>query len=163
MRERERESREKREARPEPAVARAKDFYALLSHFRVYIVNWLTSNDEGERAEKEGRERGLTGNGPELRPESYLVRSDWLACLDLDLVLGLSESLKCVSAHVRQAANAVGNSRWQKGQIFYYASDLSSCVVNFTVLRCLSCAYLQTNTNICMHPIFLICRRGEEG
>jgi len=27
--------------------SRAKDFYALLSHFRVYIVNWLTSNDEG--------------------------------------------------------------------------------------------------------------------
>lgn len=52
--ERERESREKREARPEPAVARAKDFYALLSHFRVYIVNWLTSNDEGEGAEKAG-------------------------------------------------------------------------------------------------------------
>lgn len=30
---------------------RTKDFYALLSHFRVYIVNWLTSNDEGAQAD----------------------------------------------------------------------------------------------------------------
>lgn len=84
---REEKGRERRQARPEPAVARAKDFYALLSHFRVYIVNWLTSNDEGE-----GRERELNGNGPELRPESYLVRADWLAwpgLLGLGLGIGL--------------------------------------------------------------------------
>jgi len=31
-----------------------------------------------------------------------------------------------------------------KTQIFYYASDLSSCVVNSAVLRCPSCAHRST-------------------